>query len=98
MMLDESDAVDTPEIDSNQEAEVCEGCNGSGIRCPATPSCRLPEGAVEGWPVVERCDTCEFYEDDLSAASSLFRESRWIECASGGDHAIGRYAFDSASA
>lgn len=68
----------------------CEGCDGSGIRCPATPSCQLREADLAGWTIIERCDTCERYPDDLSAGAALFREVRWIECASGGHHAIGQ--------
>ena len=69
--------------------EPCEGCDGSGIRAPATPSCRLPI-LESGWFVVERCDYCERYSDDLCAAESQFLESKWIRCASGGWHAIAR--------
>lgn len=73
--------------------DACEGCGGSGIRCPATPSCRLAI-CGDGWIVVERCDMCDLYADDLAAASVLFHETRWVICASGGPHAIGRGATD----
>jgi hypothetical protein len=52
---------------SSEGGEGCEGCGGSGIRCPAEPSCLLPD-LPAGWVVAERCDVCERYPDDLSAA------------------------------
>lgn len=52
---------------SSGNGEDCEACGGSGIRCPAEPSCSLPDLPV-GWVVVERCDLCERYPDDLAAA------------------------------
>ena len=67
---------------------ACEGRNGSGIRSPATPSCRLPR--LVKWVVVERCDVCERYPNDLSAAAAVFDEVKWIRCAAGGWHAVGR--------
>lgn len=66
----------------------CPGCPGNGIRCPATPSCRLPR--LQGWTVVERCDTCERYPNDLAAAAALFRTVKWVACADGGRHAVGK--------
>jgi len=39
---------------------------------------------------VERCDACERFPNDLSAAASLYGEVKWIQCASGGWHAVGR--------
>jgi hypothetical protein len=66
----------------------CEGCDGSGIRCPAEPSCALAELPV-GWVVVERCDLCARYADDLSAACVVCDRSRWVRCTSGGIHAVG---------
>ena len=35
----------------------CEGCGGSGVRAPATPSCAIDH--LTGWILVERCDVCE---------------------------------------
>jgi hypothetical protein len=67
----------------------CEGCGGRGIRAPATPSCVLPP-LQDGWCVVERCDYCEVYEDDLAAAMAISDVARWVVCASGGWHAIAR--------
>jgi hypothetical protein len=74
---------------SGDNHEPCEGCNGSGVRFPARPSCELPP-VEEGWEVVERCDSCEAFEDDLAAGLAIAPEARWIECASGGWHAICR--------
>lgn len=66
---------------------LCEGCNGSGVRAPATPSCvlDLPSPA---WVVVERCDTCMRYEDDLEAAQAYFAQTRTVLCASQGEHVL----------
>ena len=73
---------------------ICEGCDGSGIRWPATPSCVLP-ATDDGWFVVERCDTCQKYEDDLAAAEALFQDAHWTNCADGGAHAVGKWQIDS---
>jgi hypothetical protein len=56
----------------------CDGCNGNGVRAPALPSCRI-DGAEH---------PCERFEDDLSAALSLFRVAGWHRCRSGGMHAL----------
>lgn len=66
----------------------CEGCDGSGIRSPATPTCALVE--LLGGTIVERCDMCEKYETDLEAAASLYKDVRWVMCQDGGEHAVGR--------
>lgn len=66
----------------------CEGCDGSGIRSPAEPMCRI--AMRPGWLVVERCDTCERFRTDLDAAKSRYHDARWVTCANGGDHAIAR--------
>jgi hypothetical protein len=71
-----------------RKARSCPGCSGNGIRSPATPSCRLPR--LKGWTVVERCDTCQRYPDDLAAAAALFRKVKWVTCAGGGLHAVGQ--------
>ncbi len=67
---------------------TCEGCDGSGLRVPAVPCCRLDVG--ESWIVVERCDTCGKLPDDLAAAQKVFSDAVWTRCVNGGDHAIGR--------
>ena len=80
---------DLPDDPSDEFSETCEGCDGSGIRCPAEPSCPLPQMPA-GWVVVERCDYCEKYEDDLAAAAVVCDEAIWLRCESGGCHAVGR--------
>lgn len=75
--------------EASADDEPCEGCDGTGLRAPATPSCFLPV-RYRSWVVVERCDYCERFPDDLTAARTLFTDAKWIECASGGWHAVGR--------
>jgi hypothetical protein len=65
----------------------CEGCDGRGVRAPASPSCKI-DAARGRWTVVERCDTCERFADDLAAAHSLFRIAGWFECRNGALHAL----------
>lgn len=65
----------------------CKGCDGCGVRASAQPSCRI-DGAKRPWIVVERCDACEQFQDDLAAALSLFRVAGWFQCYSGGFHAL----------
>jgi hypothetical protein len=72
-----------------QNSNECEGCDGSGVRVPATPSCRLPP-ISEDFHVVERCDYCQRFSSDLNAALSIFKEAQVIRCACDGDHVIAR--------
>lgn len=65
---------------------TCDGCDGSGIRAPATPSCRF-SNLRDGWVVVERCDTCAKYDDDLEAARVLSSTACWLVCDNGSGHA-----------
>lgn len=65
----------------------CAACGGSGILCPAVPSCNIP-ALVPPWIVVERCDECGKYEDDLSAALARFKIAGWFRCTDGGEHAL----------
>ncbi len=74
---------------SSQGGEDCEGCDGGGIRFPAEPSCTLRD-LPTGWVVVERCDACAQYPDDLVAAEVVCEEPTWFHCESGGLHAVGR--------
>lgn len=64
----------------------CDGCDGSGIRFPATPSCvfKIPPE----YTVVERCDHCERFLDDLHAAHQIDKLAHWVQCTTGGVHAI----------
>lgn len=66
---------------------ICEGCDGSGIRAPAEPLCAVPMDATD-WIIVERCDYCDRYSDDLVAARQVSIEARWVQCAAGGWHAV----------
>lgn len=65
----------------------CEGCGGSGVRAPSNPSCAI-DGKPRAWIVVERCDTCERFEDDLVAALSSFSLAGWFRCENGGLHVL----------
>lgn len=67
--------------------ENCEGCGGSGVRAPATPSCHIA-GVQQGWMVVERCDLCQIFPDDLSAAHVVSTGARWMRCEDEGWHVI----------
>lgn len=68
---------------------ICAGCDGSGIRAPAEPLCALPLGGPD-WIVVERCDHCERYTDDLAAAQHVSTDASWVQCSAGGWHAMAR--------
>jgi hypothetical protein len=75
---------------SGANTTECEGCDGSGIRSPAEPSCITPEVDGSNWVIVEKCDTCDLFPDDLSAAAALFATVKWIKCLHGGWHAVGK--------
>ncbi len=77
-----SDTVET----ISDDLSVCEGCDGSGIRVPAEPGCRIPVLDSLDWVIVEKCDTCDQYTDDLGAASTLFEEVVRVQCLAGGWH------------
>jgi hypothetical protein len=65
----------------------CPACGGSGVLMPALPSCDIP-ALRRPWFVVERCDTCERFSDDLAAASTRYTIAGWFRCANGGEHAL----------
>ncbi len=65
----------------------CESCQGQGLFVPAQPSCRI-NAKRRNWLVVERCDTCDQYPDDLSAALTRYRVAGWFQCQDGGWHAL----------
>jgi len=69
--------------------KLCEGCeDGKGVRDDALPGCFTPP---KGWRVVERCDTCDVYKDDLAAAVTVSEESASIHCTTGShSHVIAR--------
>lgn len=57
----------------------CEGCDGSGIR-PYSNHDRPHAGPQpEGFVIVERCDTCDKYPDDLEAAKAWGDDAQWQE-------------------
>ena len=65
----------------------CEACGGSGVLVPAEPSCRIKANR-DPWVVVERCDTCWEYPDDLEAALAVFEIAGWFLCNNGAQHAL----------
>lgn len=92
MGLASGDTVGTPldPPDSGDfDSEECEGCDGSGVRAPATPRCILEDRGPE-WMVVERCDCCEVFEDDFVAAQSIAEDAEWVTCDQGGWHVLAR--------
>ncbi len=66
----------------------CKACNGNGLFAPASPSCKIPALGYP-WVVVERCDSCESFPNDLLAAQSLYRVAGWFLCMGGSLHALG---------
>ena len=38
--------------------------------------------------IIERCDSCERFEDDLAAALSRYSTAGWFQCEDGGWHAL----------
>ena len=67
----------------------CQSCGGIGLFAPAVPSCDIP-GKRAAWIVVERCDTCERYANDVAAALARFGIAGWFRCNDGGWHALAR--------
>ena len=51
------------------------------------PSCII-KACRALWIVVERCDTCERFADDVAAALSQFTIAGWFQCDDGGWHAL----------
>jgi len=90
MTTDFGDLHDGADLDGQlpEEGEDCDGCDGGGIHCPAGPSCLLTE-LPDGWEFVERCDLCEIYPDDLSAAEVVCDDALWLPCSEGGWHVAG---------
>lgn len=66
---------------------TCKVCDGKGLFAPARPSCKIP-ALRHPWVVVERCDSCEFFSDDLLAAQSLYGVAGWFTCIGGAFHAL----------
>lgn len=75
--------------DTPEEALACEGCvTYEGIRLNVSLGCYEPP---EGYSVIERCDVCDKFANDLGAAGEVATDVREVEC---GDHhhVIGRLA------
>lgn len=68
----------------------CEACGGNGMFAPAQPSCRI-HAKKEPWIVVERCDTCERFTDDLEAALFAFKIAGWFHCQNNAPHALANW-------
>jgi len=65
----------------------CYACNGSGALFPCEPSCHI-SALRHPWIVVEKCDSCDRFPDDLSAAMTYFRIAGWFLCTDSGEHAL----------
>lgn len=65
----------------------CPACGGSGVLIPATPACEI-FACRPPWLVVERCDACEQFKDDLAAAASRYKVAGWFRCGNGGEHVL----------
>ncbi len=74
--------------------QQCETCNGPGIVSSAYPSCKLLVTAEElngDWVVVERCDDCQRFIDDMNAATHFYEECVAVDCENGKDtHVLAR--------
>lgn len=70
-----------------QSDNGCFECGGTGVHDPATPSCTVPD-VPEGWHIVERCDNCEWFDDDMGAARVYYEDNSILEvyCTDGGSH------------
>lgn len=66
---------------------VCRACDGVGLFAPSNPSCNI-RARRPSWIVVEKCDTCDRYSDDMDAALSLFAIAGWFQCDDGGWHIL----------
>ena len=69
------------------EQRECPACSGRGMFIPAIPSCHI-RALKHPWIVVEKCDTCDKFNDDLSAALTEFSIAGWFLCTDGGYHAL----------
>lgn len=67
-----------PASDSAARPGGCRGCAHSpvpGVR----PDAGDDESPPPGFVIVERCDECEAYPDDLAAAAAYGADARWVE-------------------
>ena len=65
----------------------CQACSGIGLLAPAIPSCHI-KALQYPWIVIEKCDSCDRFNDDLSAGLSRFKIVGWFLCNDGGYHAL----------
>lgn len=65
----------------------CQACSGDGLLAPAIPSCNIT-ALKYPWVVIEKCDSCDRFIDDLSAGLSQFKIVGWFLCDDGGYHAL----------
>jgi hypothetical protein len=79
--------TNTGQPNLRQRMRACVACSGAGVLDPAMPSCDLPPFGP-GWILVERCDACERFSDDLAAARSRYTVAGWFQCRRGGWHAV----------
>lgn len=65
----------TSTTDNQENVEACEGCDGNGIR-PRTNNGKMI-APPDGFVIVERCDSCGKYPDDLAAAKAWGTSAIW---------------------
>ena len=70
-----------------QDENGCEVCYGTGVIINAEPSCKLPP-LGSGETVIEKCDNCEKFSNDIDAALSVAQEIKIIKCEERGLHVV----------
>ncbi len=65
----------------------CQACSGDGLLAPAIPSCNI-KALKYPWIVIEKCDSCDKFMDDMSAGLSKYKVVGWFLCNDGGYHAL----------
>lgn len=77
-------------LDYPRDVLPCESCDGSGIRLNAEPSVIFmgKNAPNEDEMVIERCDTCGRFEDDLAAANAFFFLVREVESTDNFHHVL----------
>lgn len=67
---------------------ACDGCvTRLGLRFPVHVSCKF-DPPLRGVEIVERCDLCDAFRDDLDAAHLVSPSARWVVCDEGHYHAV----------
>ena len=79
--------ADRKMTNSANQPQHCPACKGRGLLVATTPSCRI-KAWRKPWIVVERCDACDRYLDDLEAALTLYSVVGWFTCENRGLHAL----------